>query len=90
MATEQQEQPRRRGLACRVFGCRWRFWAEGDELHRACERCDTEVVKRYPTAEQADRYARHLDREPRQPVGLFGILSGTLIRDPDRHREPRA
>ena len=74
-------------LACRVFGCKWRFWAEGADLHRACERCDRSIVKRYESAEQADRYARYLDREPRPPVGLFGILSGTLIRDPDSRRE---
>ncbi len=77
-----------------MFGCKWRFWAEGTELHRACERCDAVVVKRYESAEKASRYARHLDREPRQPVGLFAILSGTVIRDPEGRRErgrsPRA
>jgi len=66
-----------------VFGCKWRFWNEGPELHRQCERCGANAVKRYPTAERAAGYARTFDREPRQPTGFFGILSGTLIRDPD-------
>lgn len=86
MPEDAEPTPRRRP-ACRVFGCKWRFWNEGPELHRSCERCGTTAAKRYASAEQAARYARHLDREPRQPVGFFGILSGTLIRE--RHGRDR-
>ncbi len=67
-------------LACRVFGCRPRFSASGELLEWRCQRCGAGGEKRYPTAEQAERYARHLDREPREPVGLFAILSGTILR----------
>src|SRR5438128_250977 len=54
---------------CRLLGHRPRFWAEGNVLHWQCERCGEERQKPYPTAEQAERYARAFDREDRKDLG---------------------
>ena len=51
-------------------------------LHWQCERCGEERQKPYPTAEQAERYARAFDREDRKDLGkraplvaLFPLLA---------------
>jgi hypothetical protein len=71
-------------LACRVFGCRWRFGAEGPELSWWCERgCPSGGRKVYESAQEAAAMAAAMDREPRSPLGFLAVLGGTV------HREPR-
>jgi hypothetical protein len=71
-------------LSCRVFGCRWRFGAEGRVLSWWCARgCPSGGEKTYESAEQAARMAAALDREPRGPAGVLAVFGGTL------HREKR-
>jgi hypothetical protein len=90
--------PRRRGpsnttfapqtLACRIFGCRWRFGTDGRELSWWCARgCPSGGSKVYETAERADTMATAMDREPRSPLGVLAVLGGTLHREP-RRRDP--
>jgi hypothetical protein len=63
-------------LACRVYGHRYRFWAEGRTMRWACSRdCGTASSKEYETAEDAARFARVLDREDRDIVGKRAPLS---------------
>lgn len=66
-------------LACRVFGHRYRFRAEGNTMLWDCARCDAVGgVKEYPTPEQAHRYAAALDRADTESLGrrapLFGLF----------------
>jgi hypothetical protein len=66
-------------LACRVFGHRHRFTAEGREMRWACARgCGAQGSKRYATPEDARRYARAFDREDRDDVGRRAPLLGML------------
>jgi hypothetical protein len=72
-------------VRCRVFGHRYRFTAEGAQMRWACGRCGHEGgVKRYPTAEDARRYAAAFDREDRADLGrrapYFGLLPLRLAR----------
>ena len=72
-------------VSCRVFGHRYRFAAAGAEMRWACGRCGHEGgVKRYPTAEEARRYAAAFDREDRDDLGrrapYFGLLPLRLAR----------
>jgi len=63
-------------LACRVFGHRPRFSADGATLRWECERdCGARGEKRYPSPEQAQRYARAFDRQDREDVGRRPLLS---------------
>jgi hypothetical protein len=63
--------------ACRVFGHRWRFTAEGETMRWTCERtgCDAAGEKHYDTPERARRYAQAFDREDRSDVGRRPLLS---------------
>jgi hypothetical protein len=66
----------RNPLACRVFGHRWRFSAEGATMRWACERdCGAGGQKAYDSAERAARYARAFDREDRSDIGRRPLLS---------------
>jgi phage/plasmid primase-like uncharacterized protein len=57
-------------LACRVFGHRHRFRADGATMTWACERCgEGGGSKTYPTADEAALYARAFDREDRDDLG---------------------
>jgi hypothetical protein len=56
-------------FSCRVFGHRYRFTSEGDEMRWRCARCGAGGAKRYPTAEAAARYASAFDREDRDDLG---------------------
>jgi hypothetical protein len=72
-------------IACKLLGHRLRFGASGPVMHWDCERgCGTAGEKRYPTAEDAERYARAFDREDREDLGrrapLFGLLPLRLAR----------
>jgi hypothetical protein len=69
-------------LSCRVFGCRFRFAAEGRTLEWWCQRgCPSGGTKEYPTEEQAAKMAAVLDREPRGPASILAMLGGTLHRE---------
>ena len=71
-------------VTCRVFGCRWRFGADGPVLSWWCARgCPSGGEKTYPTVELANRMADAMDPEPRRPLGFLALLGGT------QHREPR-
>lgn len=60
-------------------------------MHWACERCGEGGQKRYPSAEQADRYARALDREDSEDVGkrapLVGLFPLRLARAAMKRRQ---
>jgi hypothetical protein len=80
-------------LACRVFGHRYRFWAEGGTMRWECSRrCGDTASKQYASAEDAARFARALDREDRDTVGRRAPLSLLPLRlarrlaGHDRHR----
>jgi hypothetical protein len=67
-------------LRCRLLGHRFRFSSEGELMRWECERgCGAGASKRYPTAEDASRYAAALDHEDRHdlgrraPLGLFPL-----------------
>jgi hypothetical protein len=63
-------------LACRVFGHRWRFSAEGETMQWSCARgCGAGGEKRYESAERATRFAQAFDREDREDVGRRPLLS---------------
>jgi prophage protein DUF1660 len=66
-------------LACRVFGHRYRFRADGPTMTWACERCDAlGGTKTYETAEEAQRFARAFDHEERSELGRRAPLVGLL------------
>lgn len=67
-------------LTCHLLGHRFHFSSEDETMRWRCERgCGATGAKRYPTAEDAERYARALDHEDRQdlgrnaPLGLFPL-----------------
>jgi hypothetical protein len=64
-------------LACRVLGHRYRFRAEGETMLWDCQRgCGAGGSKRYPTAQEATRYATAFDREDRNALGKRAPLIG--------------
>lgn len=77
-------------LRCRLLGHRFRFLSERETMRWTCERCGAVGgEKRYPSAEQAARYARALDREDRDEVGRrspLGMLPLRLARAARRKR----
>jgi len=73
-----------RALACRIFGCRFRFAADEHVLRWWCQRsCPSGGSKGYPSPADAARMAAAPDREPRGPAAVLAPLGGTV------HREPR-
>jgi hypothetical protein len=67
-------------LRCRALGHAFRFSSEGETMRWACERCGAVGgEKRYPTPEEAARFARAFDRRDRDdlgrraPLGLFPL-----------------
>ena len=69
-------------LTCRVFGCRFRFGAEGATLHWWCQRgCPSGGTKTYPTEVEAQRMAAALDHEPRSPANVLAAFGGTVHRE---------
>jgi hypothetical protein len=72
-------------LRCRVLGHRFRFSSEGDTMRWSCQReCGAGGAKRYPTPEDAARYAGAFDREDREDRGrrapMFGVLPLRIAR----------
>ena len=72
-------------LSCRLLGHRYRFSSDGSTVRWRCERgCGAGGEKRYPTAEDARRYAAAFDREDRENLGrrapFFGLLPLRLVR----------
>ena len=72
-------------VKCRVFGHRYRFTAADRDLSWSCSRCGSPGgVKRYDTAEDAERYATAFNREDREDLGrrapLIGLLPLRLFR----------
>jgi hypothetical protein len=66
-------------FACRVFGHRYRFHADGTELVWTCERgCGVGGQKSYPTAERAQRYALVFDKRDNAETGRRTPLLGML------------
>jgi hypothetical protein len=66
-------------LACRVFGHRHRFTSEGATMRWACGRCGAAGgEKAYPTAAEAEQFARAFDREDREDLGRRAPLIGLL------------
>jgi hypothetical protein len=63
-------------IACRLFGHRLRFWAEGEVMRWDCGReCGLEGEKRYASAGDAQRYARAFDRRETDDLGKRPTLS---------------
>jgi hypothetical protein len=84
-------------LACRVFGHRHRFAAEGVTMRWACERCGEGGAKEYPSAAEARRFARAFDFDERGSTGrrapLLGLLPlriGRMLFDRAKRPEERA
>jgi len=74
-------------LACRVFGHRVRFRAEGETMVWSCDRdCGFEGSRVYRTAADARRYAAAFDREDaddlgrRAPLSLLPLRLGRSVR----------
>jgi hypothetical protein len=66
-------------VACRLFGHRQRFAAEGATMRWACERCGGAAgEKAYATAADAARFAAAFDREDRGDLGRRAPLVGLL------------
>ncbi|HET7138366.1 MAG TPA: DUF1660 family phage protein [Gaiellaceae bacterium] len=66
-------------LACRLFGHRYRFAADGATMRWACERCEAAGgEKTYGSAAEAMRYARAFDREDREDLGRRAPLVAGL------------
>ena len=72
-------------VRCRMLGHRFRFSSEGDTMRWSCQReCGAGGAKRYPTPEDAARYAGAFDREDREDGGrrapMFGLLPLRIAR----------
>jgi hypothetical protein len=77
-------------LGCRVFGHRWRFSTDGAVMRWDCGRgCGASGSKRYPTPEEAARYARAFDREDGEDVGRRPLLSLLPLALGRRRERPR-
>jgi hypothetical protein len=63
-------------IACRLLGHRLSFWADGEVMRWECERdCGLVGEKAYPSAADAQRYARAFDRRDSDDVGKRPTLS---------------
>jgi hypothetical protein len=64
-------------LACRLFGHRYRFHAEGATMSWTCARgCGAGSSKEYASAADASRFAAAFDREDRDELGRRAPLLG--------------
>jgi hypothetical protein len=63
-------------LSCRLLGHRLQFWAEDETMRWECEReCGFGGDKRYPSAADAQRYARAFNRRDSADIGRRPTLS---------------
>jgi hypothetical protein len=81
-------------LRCRVFGHRYRFWAEASVMHWECQRdCDAGGRKAYDSPAAARHYAAAFDREDRDQLGrrapLLGLFPLRLWHKLRERSEPR-
>jgi hypothetical protein len=72
-------------VRCRVLGHRFRFSSEANTMRWSCQReCGAGGAKRYPTSEDAARYAAAFDHEDREDRGrrapMFGLLPLRIAR----------
>ncbi len=66
-------------LACRVFGHRPDFRAEGATMHWACDRCGSEQGEKvYDSPQDAQRYAAAFSRRDADDLGKRAPLIGLL------------
>jgi hypothetical protein len=66
-------------LACRAFGHRYRFTADGPTMTWTCQRgCDVGGSKVYPSAAEAARFAAAFDREDSEDLGRRAPLVAGL------------
>jgi hypothetical protein len=82
-------------VACRVFGHRYRFEADGRTMRWTCQRgCGAGGEKVYTTSADARRYASAFDREDRADIGhrapLIGLLPLRIWRALRRSRSGQA
>jgi hypothetical protein len=84
-------------LRCRLLGHRYRFASEAEAMQWQCERgCGASGSKRYPTPEDARRYADAFNRHDqdtlgrRAPVGLTPLRLWRLVRRRRRGGRPGA
>jgi hypothetical protein len=80
-------------LRCRLLGHRFRFTSDGPTMRWECRRgCGAGGAKRYPTAEDARRYAAGLERAGDDDLGrrapAFGLLPLRLARAARRRPRP--
>jgi hypothetical protein len=67
-------------LACKVFGHRYRFSAEGPVMVWRCQRaCGAGGEKRYASPADAARYAVAFDQEDRENIGRRPTLGTTPL-----------
>jgi hypothetical protein len=63
-------------LSCRLMGHKFDFWAEAETLRWECARdCGAGGEKRYPSAAEAQRYARAFNRRDSDEIGRRPTLS---------------
>lgn len=66
-------------LACRVFGHRPAFHAEGPTMRWCCDRCGQGAgAKEYDTPDDAQRYATAFNRRDTDDLGKRAPLIGLL------------
>lgn len=80
-------------MRCKVLGHRFRFSSAGEVMSWSCARgCGSGGSKRYPSAQDARRYAAALDRDElgdlgrRAPLGLFPLRIARAVRLRRRRR----
>jgi hypothetical protein len=78
-------------LRCRLLGHRFRFRSDGVTMTWNCARgCGAGGEKTYPSATDAERYARAFDREDREDLGrrapLIGLFPLRLARALQKRR----
>ena len=62
--------------SCRLLGHRYRFSADGATMRWECDRgCGEGGSKVYPSAADAQRYARAFDRRDADDIGRRSLLS---------------
>jgi hypothetical protein len=74
-------------IVCKVLGHRARFEADGETMRWQCERdCGFAGERRYPTADDAQRYAAAFDRPDSEDLGHRAPLSLIALRLVRRRR----